>query len=104
MLQIFQGDGTADRYGEVEVSEAFCTGCAFNDGVVGEQNGEALGADAVRTVGSNVGKKQRLVAGRKKRKIVLVVVDMEIPILSYCHEGLVLQGLYTRKTEVWERA
>ena len=64
------------------MSESFCTGCAFNDGVVGEEKGEALGIDAVGTVGSNIGKEQLLVAGRQKGEIVSVIVKMELPILS----------------------
>lgn len=86
------------------MSESFCTGCAFNDGVVGEQEGEALRIDTVGTVGRNVGKEQLLVAGWEKRKIVLVVVNVETPILGYCHEGLVLEGLRMRNMEVGEGA
>ena len=86
------------------MSESFCTGCAFSGGVVSEEEGEALRIDALGTVSSNIGKEQLLVAGRQKGEIVLVIVKMEIPILGYCHKGLVLERLGMRKVEVGESA
>lgn len=92
MLELLEGDGAGDGTAEVEVREAFGAGGVGEvGGGGGEEEGlEAVEGDTIGAVAGDVGEESLLGANGEGGEVVLVILDVEIPVLGEMEEGEVL--------------
>lgn len=64
------------------MGETFCAGCAGELGFIEEEDVEAIEIDTVGTVSGDVGEEDLLVPHGEGSEVVLIVLNVEIPVLG----------------------